>query len=94
MKSTAMRRIKSYLRCALFIPAGTRINNLGANHFVTERINHRCLSLKQYGNVKVYLPDDIRPGDVISGRIVTDPLGKNSRQIEKNLVNLLNTQLV
>lgn len=42
----------------------------------------------QQGKIKVYLPDDIRPGDVISGRIVTEPLGKNTRQIEKNLGEL------
>jgi hypothetical protein len=37
-----------------------------------------------YGNIKVYLPDDLRSGDVISGSIITDPTGKNAKQTEKN----------
>ena len=37
------------------------------------------------GNIKVYLPDDIKPGDVISGRIIVEPLGKNEKQVERNL---------
>ncbi len=41
-----------------------------------------------YGNIKVYLPDDIRPGDIISGSILAEPFGKNSKQIEKNLSEL------
>jgi hypothetical protein len=40
------------------------------------------------GKIRVYLPDDIRPGDMISGRIVTEPSGKNAKQIEKNLAEL------
>lgn len=40
------------------------------------------------GTIKVYLPDDIRPGDVISGRIIVEPNGKNAKQVEKNLADL------
>ena len=40
------------------------------------------------GTIKVYLPDDIRPGDVISGSIIAQPLGKNEKQTEKNLAEL------
>ncbi len=43
----------------------------------------------QYGNVKVLLPDDVRPGDVISGTVVAEPKGNNARQIERNLVELV-----
>jgi hypothetical protein len=43
----------------------------------------------QYGNVKVYLPDDIRAGDVISGTVVTEPTGNHARQKEKNLAELM-----
>jgi hypothetical protein len=43
----------------------------------------------QNGNIKVYLPDDIRPGDVISGTILAEPTGKNVKQIEKNLSALM-----
>lgn len=40
------------------------------------------------GNIKVYVPDDIRPGDIISGTIKTEPTGKNAKQVEKNLADL------
>lgn len=38
----------------------------------------------QQGKIIVYLPDDIRPGDHISGRVVAEPFGKNEKQTEKN----------
>lgn len=40
------------------------------------------------GNIKVYLPDDIRQGDVISGRVVAEPEGRNEKQIARNLAEL------
>lgn len=40
------------------------------------------------GTIKVYLPDDIRPGDVISGSISVEPAGKNVKQQGKNLAEL------
>lgn len=40
------------------------------------------------GKIKVYLPDDMRAGDTISGRIVSEPDGKNARQTEKNIAEL------
>lgn len=40
------------------------------------------------GVVKVYLPDDIRQGDIISGTVVSEPSGNNARQKEKNLAEL------
>ena len=42
----------------------------------------------QAGAIKVYLPDDIRPGDIISGRIIAEPIGKNAKQITNNLAEL------
>ena len=40
------------------------------------------------GTIKVYLPDDIRPGETISGTISAEPLGRNTKQLEKNLTEL------
>ncbi|MBL7702853.1 MAG: hypothetical protein JNM14_11420 [Ferruginibacter sp.] len=40
------------------------------------------------GIIKVYLPDDIRPGDMISGSVTAVPSGKNAKQTAKNLVEL------
>lgn len=41
-----------------------------------------------YGIIKVYLPENIRPGELISGTIEAEPKGSNTRQIEKNLAEL------
>jgi hypothetical protein len=41
------------------------------------------------GTIKVYLPDDIRQGDVISGRVVAEPEGKNEKQLARNLAELV-----
>ncbi len=40
------------------------------------------------GTVKVYLPDDIRPGDIISGTFRAEPSGKNAGQTGRNLAEL------
>jgi len=40
------------------------------------------------GTIKIYLPDDIRAGDKITGKITTAPLGNNSKQTAKNLALL------
>lgn len=45
------------------------------------------------GSVKVYLPDDIRPGDIISGTVSAEPAGKNAVQTGKNLSELLQYSL-
>ena len=42
----------------------------------------------QYGNVKVFLPDDGHPGNIISGTVVAEPKGNNERQIERNIAAL------
>ena len=38
----------------------------------------------RYGNVKVYLPDDMRAGDTISGTLVTEPKGNTPEEVAKN----------
>ncbi len=40
------------------------------------------------GNIKVYLPDDVRPNDLISGRVIAEPIGKNAKQTANNLTEL------
>jgi len=40
------------------------------------------------GLIRVWLPDDIRPGDVISGSIMAEPSGNNSRQQRKAMKEL------
>jgi len=40
------------------------------------------------GTVKIYLPDDIRPGDVISGSFMFEPAGNNRKQVDRNLAVL------
>lgn len=66
--------------CALVIPAGIRIKNKGANHFITKGLTTAVFPT-QYGIVKVNLPDDIRPGDMISGTVVAESKGNNAKQI-------------
>ena len=40
------------------------------------------------GSIKLYLPTDIRLGDLISGSVVTEPVGKNTKQTANNLSEL------
>ncbi len=46
------------------------------------------------GNIKVYLPDDIRQGDVISGRVLAEPEGRNEKQLARNLAELVKYSIV
>lgn len=41
------------------------------------------------GKIIIYLPYDIRPGDLISGTIVAEPFGDHAKQKEKNLAELV-----
>ncbi|MFZ1371980.1 MAG: hypothetical protein WAR78_16465, partial [Ferruginibacter sp.] len=36
------------------------------------------------GKINIYLPDDIRSGDLISGTVATEPAGKNAKQVKNN----------
>ncbi|MBI3137319.1 MAG: hypothetical protein HYZ15_01905 [Sphingobacteriales bacterium] len=47
----------------------------------------------KYGQVKTYLPDDIRPGDRISGTISATPFGNTKNQKEKNRARLLSYRI-
>ncbi|MDQ6652848.1 MAG: hypothetical protein M3Y84_08895, partial [Acidobacteriota bacterium] len=40
------------------------------------------------GDIKVSLPDDIRPGDTISGTVIPEPKGKNPKEKKENLDRL------
>ena len=42
------------------------------------------------GKIIIYLPDDIRAGDMISGTVVTEPNGKTEKEKRKNRELLLN----
>ena len=87
MKSAAMRKSIFIVVLSLFllIPASiTRAQTITSQKGLTVAIFPT-----QYGNVKVYLPDDIRPGDIISGTIIAEPVGKNIKQLEQNLSDLV-----
>ncbi len=45
------------------------------------------------GNIKLYLPNDINQGDIISGLISFEPYGKNDKQKQKSLDELLKNKL-
>jgi hypothetical protein len=68
----------------LLVPASiTRAQNITSQNGLTT-----VLFEQPAGTIKIYLPDDIRPGDKISGRIITEAAGRNAKQIEKNLAEL------
>ena len=88
MKSTVMRKpllFSAVLSLFLLVPASiTRAQTITSQKGLTTAVFPT-----QYGNVKVLLPDDVRPGDMISGTVVAEPKGNNARQLEKNLAELI-----
>lgn len=68
----------------LLVPASiTRAQTISAQKGLTTAL----FDLPQ-GTIKVYLPENIRPGEINSGRILAGPVGNNKKQIEKNLAEL------
>ena len=45
------------------------------------------------GKITIYLPDDMAAGDVITGRVIDEPSGKNEKEQIKNLKSLLQYKL-
>ena len=86
IKSTAMRKRKlnifsAVLSLFLLVPASiTRAQKISSQKGLTTAV----FSISA-GVIKLYLPDDIRPGDVISCRMKAEPAGKNAKEVEKNL---------
>ncbi|MFI5134052.1 MAG: hypothetical protein ACHQEB_06935 [Chitinophagales bacterium] len=63
---------------SLFFLLNTSAQTVVLKGLVTEEIKTK------EGKVTVYLPDDIRPGDIISGTVVAEPDGKNEKEKRKN----------
>lgn len=87
LKCTDMRmnRLLSVLFLFLLLPASiTRAQTVSSQKGLTTVE----FNLPQ-GKVRVFLPDDIRPGENISGTIIVEPIGRNAKQIESNRKELL-----
>lgn len=87
-KSTAMRKsifFSTVLSLFLLVPASI----IWAQTISTQKGLTTAVFNTPAGTIKVYLPDDIRPGEVISGTVLAEPIGKNAKQVEKNLSELI-----
>jgi hypothetical protein len=91
-KSTAMRKLllfSAVLSLFLLVPASiTRAQSISLQKGLTTAVFPT-----QYGNIKIYLPDDMQPGDMISGTVLCEPAGNNARQQQKNLAELITYSL-
>ena len=92
MKSTAMRKTRIFsavLSLFLLVPASI----IWAQTVTQQKgLTTTVFNLPQ-GIIKVYLPDDIRPGDIISGSFVLEPSGGTEKQRQRSLDDLLKTKL-
>jgi hypothetical protein len=77
---------KYYLLCMMLFAAC--INSGFAQTVSTQKGLTTVVFNLPAGIIKVYLPDDIRPGDMISGSVLSVPSGKNGKQTAKNLAAL------
>ncbi len=90
-KSTVMRKkyILSVFSLFLLVPA-----SITWAQTVTSQKGLTTVVFKlQYGSIKVYLPADIRPGDVISGTFKVEPVDGNAKQQQKAIDELLKSKL-
>ena len=92
MKSTVMRKtiiFSAVLSLFLLVPASiTWAQKISSEKGLTTAV----FEMPQ-GKIKIYLPDDIRPGDVISGALIIEPFGNNPTTISKNLIELNKTSV-
>jgi hypothetical protein len=87
-KSTAMRKLNLLpVVLTLFLLVSASIT--WAQTITSQKGLTTAIFPTQYGSIKVYLPDDIRPGETISGTITAEPTGKNPKQVQKNLSELI-----
>ncbi|MBL7703837.1 MAG: hypothetical protein JNM14_16425 [Ferruginibacter sp.] len=78
MKRTSL--LSAVLSLFLLVPASiTRAQTVSSQKGLTTAVFN-----VQQGIIKVYLPDDIRPGDIISGSINTEANGNNAKQLSTN----------
>jgi hypothetical protein len=92
VKRTAMRKfhlLSAVLSLFLLVPASI----IWAQTISSQKGLTTASFQTSVGNLKIYLPDDIRPGDMISGTISAEPSGKNEKQTAKNLAGLINYKL-
>lgn len=76
---------KKYL---LFFLHALAINSITAQTTITQSgLTTIAYNLPE-GSIRIFLPDDIRPGDMISGKISVSPSGKNKSALEKNMAGL------
>lgn len=74
----------------LLVPTSiTRAQTVTLSGTVYENQTAKSTFTTPQGNIKVYLPDDMAAGDMISGTVVTEPLGKTEKEKKKNLAALL-----
>ncbi|MCC7401169.1 MAG: hypothetical protein IT214_06760 [Chitinophagaceae bacterium] len=76
--------ILSVLSLFLLVPASIS----WAQTITTQKGLSTIQFLASSGVIKVYLPDDISPGDIISGTIGVEPSGKTAKQLGKNFAEL------
>lgn len=79
-----LRLFSAVLSLFLLVPASI----IWAQTISTQKGLTTLIFPTQYGTVKVHLPDDIRPGETVSGTVLCEPAGNNARQIERNLAEL------
>ena len=79
---------KNYLLYILSVILLLKISIIRAQKITQEKGLATAVFNLPQGNIKVYIPDDIRLRDVISGRVVAEPEGRNEKQIARNLAEL------
>jgi hypothetical protein len=77
---------KYYLVCMMLFAAC--LNSGFAQTISTQKGLTTAIFNLPAGIIKVYLPDDIRPGDMISGSVSAEAAGKNAKEMTKNLADL------
>lgn len=97
-QSTVMRNyspLMNVLFLFLLITASiTRAQSVTLTGTVYENQTFKANFISPQGTIKVYLPDDMAAGDVISGTVLAEPSGKNDKERKKNLAELLKQNLV
>ncbi len=83
---------KKLLQAVMVLPLLFAFSSVWAQSITINGLVQEEVSVKE-GTIKIFLPEDIRPGDVISGTVYSQPNGENEKEKRKNLSQLVKYQL-
>lgn len=87
IKRTVMRQVSSFKKVVFIILAFLTHSSFAQTVSSQKGLTTAVFNLTE-GQIKIYLPDDIRPGETISGTVTIEPAGESAKEKNRNKESL------